>query len=805
MLQRRKKYKNRTILGFKTLAVGIINMSQVLQKQLDLELELYGRQKDKSGSQAIGKVYMLSLTSQPVDHEGKKNVQEVRGGDLYSDEDDDFSTPEEGSDSELLLEDISQSTSQQQSRSNRRKTRGSKSLAVSRPRIKQKFVALLKKFKVTDPEELEQESGNQKFATGSVDPEEFEDLFDQLEDFSDSGPDVDTISIGSTPKPSLKPFFCSSKNLVHEVRPVCAQKQGNGAGVGIGSDRCSDESSKEGISDSHPETLTDPEFSDPPIVTSSPPVSGDELKRDINLSSSKSGTERDRKSRLFSTKDKASLSALKHQKQQSSVGGASNSLNLAERFGSTNTNMDQSTSPRKVLIEQLSRVLPGDTLPEQVILANTCDRQGAHLAAKLAETGKRRVVCTAGPADVRATLSCLVSKIQKFCNTQNLLNPVQVVLIGSDLFINSVLRPYVEFFSSKPPDWQGYIRFFIIPLGVNTVSKYIGYQDQIYSSLFLHDSWRELIEKAEPVKSDVDEIVARIRQYLDEIKNPSNLVHIPIAEAMVAYKEKNSDEESSQVFIPFISDIRVGYGDNISVDSIDESLNPPCIGSPPAIPCHSLCQIPLSSNQSDRVTPPSSPHVSGSGNSRISGAEFSYEPIDLQLSYWITAGGGGCNVPTAHVSAPGSNSGPSHGAFGSGGGNSYSGGSGEPSEQVVKSSIKTSICFMQVQRLGHWESNTFSMQYWLKEKKPKNVIRLGKKKEKEKDDLKNQSVEGISRLICLSKGQNPLKVCIDGLEWSGVKFFQLSPQWQTHIKHFPVATFSSSYLTGSSGSQQTSL
>eukprot|EP00096_Caligus_rogercresseyi_P007581 TRINITY_DN25506_c0_g1_i1.p1 TRINITY_DN25506_c0_g1~~TRINITY_DN25506_c0_g1_i1.p1 ORF type:complete len:179 (+),score=44.94 TRINITY_DN25506_c0_g1_i1:237-773(+) len=40
MLQRRKRYKNRTILGFKTLAVGVINMSQVLQKQLDLELEL---------------------------------------------------------------------------------------------------------------------------------------------------------------------------------------------------------------------------------------------------------------------------------------------------------------------------------------------------------------------------------------------------------------------------------------------------------------------------------------------------------------------------------------------------------------------------------------------------------------------------------------------------------------------------------------------------------------------------------------------------------------------------------------------
>lgn len=29
MLQRRKRYKNRTILGYKTLAVGIINMAEV--------------------------------------------------------------------------------------------------------------------------------------------------------------------------------------------------------------------------------------------------------------------------------------------------------------------------------------------------------------------------------------------------------------------------------------------------------------------------------------------------------------------------------------------------------------------------------------------------------------------------------------------------------------------------------------------------------------------------------------------------------------------------------------------------------
>lgn len=34
MLQRRKRYKNRTILGYKTLAVGVVNMAEVRQEAL---------------------------------------------------------------------------------------------------------------------------------------------------------------------------------------------------------------------------------------------------------------------------------------------------------------------------------------------------------------------------------------------------------------------------------------------------------------------------------------------------------------------------------------------------------------------------------------------------------------------------------------------------------------------------------------------------------------------------------------------------------------------------------------------------
>lgn len=88
-------------------------------------------------------------------------------------------------------------------------------------------------------------------------------------------------------------------------------------------------------------------------------------------------------------------------------------------------------------MEQLSRVLPSDSdnsLPDQITLVNTCERQAAHVASKLEERGKLRVVCTAGPADVRAALTCLVAKIQRFCNTKTQSPPlVKVVLIGERL------------------------------------------------------------------------------------------------------------------------------------------------------------------------------------------------------------------------------------------------------------------------------------------------------------------------------------------------------------------------------------
>lgn len=66
-----------------------------------------------------------------------------------------------------------------------------------------------------DHEEMDQELVGQN-------PQDIDDLFAELEDLSDSGPEMDTMSISSTPKPSLRPFFSTTTlTLPDKVMPKC--------------------------------------------------------------------------------------------------------------------------------------------------------------------------------------------------------------------------------------------------------------------------------------------------------------------------------------------------------------------------------------------------------------------------------------------------------------------------------------------------------------------------------------------------------------------------------------------------------
>ena len=52
-----------------------------------------------------------------------------------------------------------------------------------------------------------------------------------------------------------------------------------------------------------------------------------------------------------------------------------------------------------------------------------------------------------------------------------------------------------------------------------------------------------------------------------------------------------------------------------------------------------------------------------------------------------------------------------------------------------------------------------------------------------------QMVNRSSMNNLLSSCFTSIAVNVDGVDWTGVKFFQLTAQWQTHIKTFPVASF----------------
>ncbi|XP_011642208.1 phosphofurin acidic cluster sorting protein 2 isoform X2 [Pogonomyrmex barbatus] len=720
LLQRRKRYKNRTMLGYKTLAEGIVNMAQVLQKQMDLELELISDKAEKYGGHAVplARVSVVALSSQPVDHDKRLTIDpNERLCPEFSDEEEEFSSEgeAEGSDSEPTLE------------VHRRKSRGKIPPNARQRNLKQKFIALLKRFRVSEELEHDQEEIGQKLSGGDM---EIEELFDELEDLSDSGPELDTMSVSSTPKPSLRPFFSSSRSLLAPPHSVTNEDTGTVSATTTcqqlagqptkekhrighttperGVDRQSDDSSRRADSDSHPENWTDHEANDPPnYMAGSPPKSTEQPNKSESS---------ERRSRLFA-RDRGTPGSNKSKKHSLSV----------DLKPSTDLN---NTEPRKALVEQLSRVLPDDSLPEAVSLVSIADPGGAVLATKLQERN-HKVLTTASPADIRATFTCLVTRIQKFCNSSaKPPAPIKVVIAGGDSFINAVLRHYVDLLSFRPPDWQNYMKFLVVPLGSNTLTRYLSSIDAKYSKLF-GDEWKELLEREGGGSS---EGAARVSEYL---ATANTVLLLPIAEAMVTYRET---DDSSQIFIPFINDVRVGCPESTSSASVDlEESNVSMSGSPPSLPPPNL-PVPTPG----KLTPPSSPNVGQP-------AREGWEPVELQIDYW----------------------------------------SKQTQGEKGKSTLRQAFRSLHVQRLpslGEIPGHHLSMNFTTKEKKQK-IMRLGKKKEKEKEnEPKSQSVDGMTRLICFVKTHNiPLRVSIDGTEWYGVKFFQLSAQWQTHIKTFPIA------------------
>uniref|UniRef100_A0A4W5JX68 Phosphofurin acidic cluster sorting protein 1a n=1 Tax=Hucho hucho TaxID=62062 RepID=A0A4W5JX68_9TELE len=641
MLQRRKRYKNRTILGYKTLALGLINMAEVMQHPSEgaRVLALHTTVKDTAVTVAEMRVY--SLSSQPIDHEVSKAKLSDCSPDIdnYSEEEEgSYSSEQDGSDDPAHIQ------------VRRRKRRGSHTVSYLRvpltrqPNIKQKFVALLKRFKVSDEVDFGLKHVSQEHIRDVE--EDLDDLYDSLEMYnpSDSGPEMEeTDSILSTPKPKLR----------------------------------------------------------------------------------LAGGHTPRQRRGTPMKERQVLSKPLSERTNSSDSERSPELSHTPQV------------PRKVVYDQLNQVFSSDTaLPDSLVLVNTSDWQGQYVSEVLLAQ-KQPVVCTCRGVEIQAVLTTLLTRIQKFCNCNSSTPPpVKVVVAGGQSYLGAILHFFVSQLANKTSDWLSLIHFLVVPLGCHPVAKHLASLDPRYSSVFLDNARKDLFSGLEPPHSTADgvDVAGRIRQYISSVSVTHQL---PIAEAMLTCEYKRYDEDSYQKFVPFVGVVKVGLIEPTLAYSEFIFLTP---------------SAPLSASRSLSTRSPNMSH--------------GVDTIGLTVDYWVAT----CSERKKD---------------------------GERCDKGSKNTLKSAFRSLQVSRLpgggsteNQPQANTMAMTVVTKEKNKKvSTIFLGKKPKERDVDCKSQVVEGITRLICSTKQQTSLKVSVDGVEWTDVKFFQLAAQWPTHVKYLPVGLF----------------
>uniref|UniRef100_A0A674AX59 Phosphofurin acidic cluster sorting protein 2 n=1 Tax=Salmo trutta TaxID=8032 RepID=A0A674AX59_SALTR len=718
LLQRRKRYKNRTILGYKTLAVGTIDMAEVMQHPTEggQVLSLCSNQKEMLGK--VAEIWIFSLSSQPIDHEeaALQGGTKIKCSDTYSEEEyESFSSEQEASD-DAVQGQVSTNTV--------------------------RYVLDSEQDPAEPPPEVEED----------LDLESLE-----FENPSDSGPELDDDdSVLSTPKPKLKPYFeglslSSSQTDIgsihssrsHREPPSPVRTTDFSSGDKFQVDNVSDNASLAVT------PTTELEMDNMDTFLEKLPPTGKMKKTESLIIPSNRWQE----AKLAGRRGRST--SLKERQPNRPQNERANSLDN-ERLLDTRCHLQ---IPRKTVYDQLNHILVSDHhLPDSIILINTSDWQGQYLSGVL-QNQHLPVVCTCTTADIQAAFNTIVSRIQRFCNCNSQTPiPIKIAVAGAQHYLGAVLRLFVDHLSYKTPDWLGYMRFLIIPLGSHPVSKYLGTIDYRYNSLFQDTAWSDLFYKPEAPESP--DVVSRVTQYMVGANGAHQL---PIAEAMLTYKQKSPDEDSCQKFIPFIGVIlHVSYDIKrvvilspslLSGDSDDaspmgmvfQSSTPPQVS--PAL-------------KEASPTPPSSPSVNTSFTSYSSPQG---ELMGLQVDYWVAPSPADRKRDVEKRDSSSS-----------------------------KNTLKCTFRSLQVSRLpqaGAQPQPAMSMTVVMKEKN-KKVMFLPKKTKDKDVESKSQVIDGISRLICTAKHQQTmLRVLIDGVEWNDVKFFQLAAQWSSHVKHFPIGIF----------------
>uniref|UniRef100_A0A8C4R1M6 Phosphofurin acidic cluster sorting protein 1/2 C-terminal domain-containing protein n=1 Tax=Eptatretus burgeri TaxID=7764 RepID=A0A8C4R1M6_EPTBU len=730
-----------------------------MQKPMEpgLVLALHGNPKDPARA---AELRLRTLNSLPVDNDDiselKTKVTAGRSldGEIYSEDDDDSSSTEPDNSDEHVADMFDMYREHVKEKTSMRWRLAHAARLGRQQNLKQKVVSLLRRFKVADESlELEDDTGDLELEGDGAESRDDEEMFGvHVCAGSESGGEMDDASLGSCQKPTLRPYFdehSSSDSQTELGSDSSGQQNPDGVTAAVRGRSSVDICVEESVEDSC-------ESSAMGIVRVG--EGGGGRKGKICLSKGET---------LLNVSPSHLSVGLGRQVRSSSLRERPNLTPLGLRTSSLDNELTCVDSMQKGLQDQITRALgPEDELPEKLILVSTIGWQGQLLALRL-EQQSHPVVCTPSPADLQAAFACLITRIQRFCNSSAQTPGVLRVAVLGDLpYLHAVLQCYVRHLASRSTDWLSFMRFLVVPFGSHSVSHYLGCIDSQYASAFLDPVWQDLFSCPEPPPSEPVDVASRVMSYLEAANTSLNL---PVAEAMLTYRQHSMDEESCQKFIPFISMVSVGI---VEQNSTQGDLDEP-IGVNPTI---------LVSHPPLAPSPPrDGPSTLPSGQSIIMGHSTgscrSGEAMGLQIDYWTFSG------------SEKRREGERREVWASGGPNV--GG---------KTTLRSTFRQILVSRLPPATEVTtgppsMQMTVVMQEKNKKGIF-LGKKPREREGESRSQHVDGINRLICTAKQQHTmLRVIVDGVVWHDVKFFQLAAQWPTHVKYFPVALSGSRRLS----------
>ncbi|KAL3985003.1 PACS-1 cytosolic sorting family protein [Acanthocheilonema viteae] len=701
LLQRRKRYKNRPIFGYKTLAVGTINLSEVLQNCSVHEIVLFDPVMEKDEVQNInpvGRLVVGSCQSQAFETQNEMSVRRIKEKGLESEDDNDSSSEGQETNDEQELQDSGHSMPKQRYKSRKKQER-----KIARKNLKQKFSSLLKRFKV--PEE---ETADSASRTGSVAPtaQELEELFEELNNLSDSGPEMvmDNLSIVSNPRPSLRPYFAS-----REMLPSISDYK-----------------------DNTEETDSDEE------------VSTDVDNQAVQSTGVYGSTEKDHQKFLAALETVPGITTMSSAPGLHFTGSNLPASVSAVSFSLSSPNSDPTRNVAKFhwhpvrttsVTDWLSAVIHEEeswNVSERLWLCDSSDIQIPSFFGSVF-----RVLDCSSFNDCRLLISSIVAKIQKFCNSSSTSPPCTVLgVIGSEKLVNLVLRAYVESLQDKSAEWINFLRFCLVTLPSSSLSKVLKAGSGGVCTL------SELF-----VKNPDESLLSELKAFSEKLQNmpEGTFRKLPIGEAMLQLHSKAlADEKESSQFVPFLSEVRVGqFEEDMESCTMSVRLNEEAQGAFGV----------------QQLSPPLSPH-----NIKISDSQ------DLLIEYWVpnnqnNDGGGSSGIGSSATGAV----------------------KREP--QFLKCSIRSAFRSFAVFRKPF--NALLSFQFVKERRRDKMLHKFGMKKVQRNESEGQSAVQCISnvaRLIC--SGKHPLTISIDGCVWSEIRFFQISAQWQTHVKYFPVCLLS---------------